>query len=74
MLREYVEHVPRDPMGHDSLGVAQSELDYPLLAIASFVNSINLAPNSYMSYYNLGVVLSKVGLLEFALNVYQRCL
>lgn len=38
------------------------------------MNSINLAPNYYMSYYNLGVVLGKLGLFDYALNVYLYCL
>ena len=27
-----------------------------------------------MSYYNLGVVLGRLGLYDFALNVYRHCL
>jgi len=54
--------VPKDPLGHDSLGVSYSELNDPLQAICSFVNSININPNYYMSYYNLGVVLGKLNL------------
>ena len=73
-LKTYVQHVPRDPLGHDSLGVSYSELNDPLQAICSFVNSINLSPNYYMSYYNLGVVLGKLGLYDYALNVYLYCL
>lgn len=42
--------------------------------MASFINAINLAPDYYMPYYNLGVVLNKLGLYDYALNVYQQCL
>ena len=72
VLKKYVEHMPKDHLGHDSLGVSCSELNDPLQAICSFVNSINLNPTYYMSFYNLGVVLGKLGLHEIALNIYQK--
>jgi protein O-GlcNAc transferase len=73
-LKTYVHQMPRDPLGHDSLGVSYSELNDPLQAICSFVNAINLSPGYYMSYYNLGVVLGRLDLHEYALNVYRHCL
>lgn len=73
-LKVYVQNSPKDPIGHDTLGVCYSEKNDLLQAICSLQNAINIQPAFFMSHYNIGVVLGKLELNALALRSYQKCL